>query len=284
MSMKRFFYLILFLSFFNVSFGQKSSLLWEISGKNFRNSSYIFGTIHAIPKQQFFIPDRVAECFRKCSKLVLEVKMDDPNIQSELSKVMIMKDSTIDQLLSEVDYKKADIFFKDSLGVSLRLMNKMKPLFISSLIVPKFAGKSFASFENSFMAMAKKQKIEIYGLESVQESIGQIDKISLSEQVKSVMDFVNDFEKSKREYKQLVECYLKQDVNLLYLLMIKDDSEFKLCGDALLKERNLLWLHRMINYAKESSSFIAVGCGHLGGPDGLLELLKKEGYSVKPIL
>jgi uncharacterized protein YbaP (TraB family) len=281
--MKRFYFLVLLLSFSYISFGQNSSLLWEISGKDLSQSSYLFGTMHAMPNAQFFIPKGVTESFQKCSKLILEVKMDDPAIQPSLLKAMIMKDSTIDQLLTAEEFKKADLFFKDSLGFSLHLMNKMKPLFLSSLTIPKLAGKSFSSFENTFMEMAKKYHIEIAGLESVDEAMAQVDKISLSDQAKMIMDFVNDFDKSKREFQELLHCYLEQDVNKLYQLMIKDDDEFKLFGNSLLKERNLLWLSRIENYVKEGCCFIAVGGGHLGGDDGLLKLLERDGYSVKPI-
>ncbi len=283
--MKRSFYFLflLLLLGFNISFGQNSSLLWEISGKDFMQPSFLFGTMHAIPKQQFFLPKGVVESFQKCSKLVLEVKMDDPKIQPELLEAMIMKDSTIDQLLTTEEFKKADLFFRDSLGVSLRLMNKMKPLFLSSLTIPKLVGKNFSSFEETFMTMAKQHKMEIVGLESVKESMAQIDKISLTAQSKIIMDVVNDFNKSRQEFQELLHCYLEQDVNKLYELMIQNDSEFKLFGNSLLKERNLLWLNRIETYSKGGGCFIAVGGGHLAGPDGLLELLTKAGYSVKPI-
>jgi uncharacterized protein YbaP (TraB family) len=34
---------------------------------------------------------------------------------------------------------------------------------------------------------------------------------------------------------------------------------------------------------KKASTFFAVGSGHLGGSQGVLELLRKQGYKVKAI-
>jgi uncharacterized protein YbaP (TraB family) len=34
---------------------------------------------------------------------------------------------------------------------------------------------------------------------------------------------------------------------------------------------------------KKSSTFFAVGAGHLGGSEGVLELMRKQGYQVKAL-
>jgi outer membrane biosynthesis protein TonB len=36
-------------------------------------------------------------------------------------------------------------------------------------------------------------------------------------------------------------------------------------------------------HAKEQSSFFAIGAGHLGGAQGVIELLKKKGFRVTPV-
>jgi uncharacterized protein YbaP (TraB family) len=51
----------------------------------------------------------------------------------------------------------------------------------------------------------------------------------------------------------------------------------------LIYDRNLRWVARIEKLIKEQSCFIAVGCGHLGGEKGILALMKKEGYTVKPL-
>ena len=67
--------------FFSLCFGQtepKSSLLWEITGKDLKQPSYLFGTIHIICKEDFFLPATVTEKFTKADKVFLEMDMDDP--------------------------------------------------------------------------------------------------------------------------------------------------------------------------------------------------------------
>ena len=48
-------------------------------------------------------------------------------------------------------------------------------------------------------------------------------------------------------------------------------------------DRNRKWLDQLPSIMEEKSSFIAVGCLHLPGDDGLIEGLRKQGYSVEAV-
>ena len=51
----------------------------------------------------------------------------------------------------------------------------------------------------------------------------------------------------------------------------------------LLTQRNKNWVKQLNVIMKSESVFVAVGAGHLVGKDGLINLLKKEGYILKPL-
>jgi uncharacterized protein YbaP (TraB family) len=53
--------------------------------------------------------------------------------------------------------------------------------------------------------------------------------------------------------------------------------------ELLLDRRNRNWIPVMESAMKKSSTFFAVGAGHLNGSQGVLELLRKQGYMVKGI-
>ena len=54
--------------------------------------------------------------------------------------------------------------------------------------------------------------------------------------------------------------------------------------DLLLNDRNKKWVKELNDIMKNESVFVAVGAGHLTGEYGLISLLKKEGYTVEPLL
>ena len=54
-------------------------------------------------------------------------------------------------------------------------------------------------------------------------------------------------------------------------------------NDALLKNRNTNWVKQLKTILPKNNIFMAVGAAHLFGKDGLIDLLRKEGYTVKGI-
>ena len=72
---------VLFLLFFQFSqtYAQQSQkgLLWEISGNGLSQPSYIFGTIHVICPDNFFVPKSTAVKFKIAQQVFLEIDMDD---------------------------------------------------------------------------------------------------------------------------------------------------------------------------------------------------------------
>jgi len=51
-----------------------------------------------------------------------------------------------------------------------------------------------------------------------------------------------------------------------------------------LNNRNKNWVKKLKTIMHERPVTIAVGAGHLPGKNGVIELLRKEGYTVKPVL
>ena len=54
--------------------------------------------------------------------------------------------------------------------------------------------------------------------------------------------------------------------------------------ETLLDNRNVNWLKIMPEMMQKESVFFAVGAAHLAGDLGVINLLKKAGYTVKPIM
>jgi uncharacterized protein YbaP (TraB family) len=52
----------------------------------------------------------------------------------------------------------------------------------------------------------------------------------------------------------------------------------------MLAERNHLWIPRLVKYLQDGSAVVNVGAAHLPGPHGLIELLRRRGFKVEPIL
>jgi hypothetical protein len=130
--------------------------------------------------------------------------------------------------------------------------------------------------------MAGEQKKELLGLERVEDQIGIFDAISDSLEIEAIMNMVNNFEAQKKEFNRMSELYVTQDLESLYQLMA-ESPEMMGSQELLLDRRNRNWIPVMEAAMGKEPSFFAVGAGHLAGDEGVIELLRKKGYTVKAI-
>ena len=78
---------------------------------------------------------------------------------------------------------------------------------------------------------------------------------------------------------------MAQDLNKMHAVMtdatIGGDSEEQM--DALIYSRNRNWVDKLKVMMPERACLVCVGAGHLPGDQGLLQLLRNEGYTVEPM-
>ena len=97
-----------------------------------------------------------------------------------------------------------------------------------------------------------------------------------------IIDFLDNEEQGKEDWKEMLKLYKTQDVEALGK-SLNDYPEYKRYEDELLTKRNKRWIPQIEKLAKEKSVFVAVGAAHLGGKNGVIKLLKAAGYKVKPV-
>jgi uncharacterized protein YbaP (TraB family) len=92
-------------------------------------------------------------------------------------------------------------------------------------------------------------------------------------------------DEAQKELTELIGAYKVQDLDLLMKLMreSKFDSDTKGYEDEILDKRNANWISIIEKAARDKSTFFAFGAAHLAGEKGVVSLLRKAGYTVKPL-
>jgi len=78
----------------------------------------------------------------------------------------------------------------------------------------------------------------------------------------------------------MLRMYREQDISAMQS-MIGEDEGLGQYEDFLLRRRNLNWIPVMSRMMSDKPTLFAVGAGHLGGPFGVVALLRKAGYRVE---
>lgn len=263
----------------------ESSLLWKIEGKNLMQPSYLYGTIHLICPSDFILTDTLKACLQKTDQLTLEIDMDDPGMMMAMMKSMSMREGKqLKDLLDAKDYDRLNAYFKDSVGMSIAPFERVKPFMLMSVLLSRVLTCQPQSYETSLMGLAKKQKSEVVGLETVEEQMAVFDSIPYADQAKMLVTLMDSLPQARQEFSKMVEVYKKQDLAGLYNMTLESDFEMENQQDILLTNRNKRWIPIIEKQVAEKPTFVAVGAAHLGGEEGVIALLRKEGFSVVPVL
>lgn len=137
------------------------------------------------------------------------------------------------------------------------------------------------SYEGRLAIMARKNNKQITGLETVDDQLAFMWSSVDNYERKRKNDFPELDIDQPLNY--LSKIYLSQDINLMLDLMSVPEMGLDNL-DTYLFDRNESWIEILKNKIKSGTKFIAVGAGHLPGDRGLIQLLIKAGYKLKPIL
>ena len=264
----------------------EKGLLWRISSEDLLNPSYLFGTIHMIPSAYFFLPDGTAEAFDTAQMLFLEVDMselEDPIKQMALMQQSFMKgDTTLKDLVTAEDYALIREHFAD-MGLPIFFLERIKPMFLSvfadgSINPNSLNDGSIKVYELEFADMADRYGIPVGGLETLEFQMGIMDAIPYKAQADLLVESIKMENVAGSQYDSLVQLYVSQDIAAMYSSF--DEDDLSAYDSLLLIDRNHNWIPLMEEQMKTRSCFFAVGAAHLGGPDGVIALLRKEGYRV----
>lgn len=274
----------LLLCLFTLTFlSSKAQLLYKIEGKNLEKPSFIYGTIHIMPEKDFIISESVKSALKSCNELAMEIDLNmDLKTQIEMIKLSMLPDGkTISDITTKENAERIRNFCIDSIKWKESKYNKtsrFKPFFLSSIITQELIGKS-KSYEIEFKKLAKKNKMSMSGLETIQFQMNLMSEISDEEQIRMLLLGLNT---DNSEFKKLLSAYLKKDINLLGSLM--NDAEFspEFYSNFIVK-RNQKWIPVIAELIQKKSAFIAVGAAHLPGEEGVLHLLKESGYTITPV-
>jgi len=263
---------------------KEKSLLWSISGNGLEKTSYILGTIHLICPDDYFWTEKMQEAFEASEKIAFELDMDDPALSARVQSGLVLKDGKkLKDFFTDEEYGKLSDFSQENLGMPLDLLQSYKPFALMSLISMKSASCMIPeSYEGNIMKIALEADKEILGLETADDQLAIFDAMNPDTVADQLMSVIENFDSLKSQYNQMLITYKEQDLEGLHQLVI-ESPDFKFDLNTLLYNRNRKWIGQIKELSNEHAMFYAVGAGHLSGDEGVLNLLREQGFTVEPV-
>ncbi|MCE2864485.1 MAG: TraB/GumN family protein [Cryomorphaceae bacterium] len=250
---------LLFLVLFGSNLGRTQlieldkELLWEVSNPKLGVKSYLFGTLHANDRELFELSDSVYVAFEQAKKIVLE--------------------TDIYSLFATMDTRKTlpETRIDDKGKPYTSMIQTSQTLYGSEDGMPQF-------LDAYFQILGLQLDKETIALEKLEDQYALSNEFKLSE--RRILDNqINAFTQEK-----LLELYLRGDLDALQRFMKSYLSVQDSLYNEVIVKRNQQMLDKLIGLLKTPESFFcAVGAGHLGGEEGLLQLLRGRGFKVRPV-
>ena len=277
--------------------GDTGSLLWKVSGNGLAKPSYLFGTHHLIPITFLDSVSGIHDAFENTEQAVGELDMG--NMSQMQMKIMgestMPAGITFDSFLSATDVTLLDSILTRLMGVGLGQLGTLKPALLSNLISVTLYQQYYPSLSSGksldqyFQEEALKRNRPVIGLESTEDQIHVLlNSQTLDRQAELLICMVKHPELLKEQMDKLQVAYHAQDIKAL-LELYEEEMPDDPCPSTeeeknlLNRDRNRKWLEKLPAIMAEKPSFIAVGCLHLPGKDGLIEGLRKLGYRVEAV-
>lgn len=275
-----------------LTFQSNAQLLWKISGNGLEKPSYLFGTHHVAP---IHICDSIAgfnEAFNSCKQLYGELELDDIQaVSKEIAKyTLLSQDSLLDKLYTPEEYKLIDEVVKKNMGVSADQLKMLKPVTISTQLSVIISMQAFNDFNptlplDAFLQKkAKEQGMSVKGFETSLFQAQILFGEPLPQQASALLKTIKHFDKMKPFIIEMCDVYMKQDLDSIFKLM--QDPELSFTPEEmnrLVNNRNHNWSQQLKDILPQQPTFIVVGGGHLPGSNGLIELLREQGFTVTPV-
>ncbi len=276
------------------SFAQQNktekTLLWKISGNGLEKPSYLFGTIHMLCKEDAFLSPKMQEAISTADKVYLEIDMNNLfEMVSVMSKMKMNNDTTLADLLTKEEYTKIKEYFENnSAPLPFSMLETYKPMLATSLLMESNLSscKQQVAMEQLVMDEAKKKGKKIHGLETMAYQMSIFDSIPYKLQAQELYKTITADKNNagvENEFQEMMNAYKEQDLEKLGKMISKTEDGMMQYQDLLLNNRNRNWVVKLKTIMPEKSVVVAVGAGHLPGELGVINLLRKEGYTVTPV-
>ncbi len=264
------------------------SPVWALHGAH--NTVYLAESIHLLRPDAATLPPAFDRAWNDSSVLVMELDLGHLD-QSQLSGWMLQhgryaNGGTLERAMGPERYAEVGAAAA-KLGQPPQTLDRLKPwvaaLVLTDLSYMKQGFDPDSGVERQLLAR-RDHVHQTAGLETLDQELGQLDRLSAADQAKFLEQTVTDLEDGDQQTDDMVRAWRRGDTVTLAKLLSEDYTEFPTLYDALVTERNQRWLPQIQQFLAGGRNYlVVVGALHVVGRGGLLELVRKAGIKVEPV-
>lgn len=252
---------------------------------------HLFGTVHLLRPELEWRSPAFEEAFAASDTLVVEIDMTSEEAQAALLRDFVQRGmyqdgETLRAALGPSEEAVVEAAF-ESIGVPLNAMNTFEPWLaavnLSNMKLQADGYDPASGVESVLQEEARRDGKAMGYLEEISDQADAFDGMSVPTQIDFLYETAILLDEGPRMLDQLVAEWADGDVAGIGVMVASPEGVgySREAYDALLVNRNARWVPQIEAMLEEPGTvFIAVGAGHLAGPDSVIEMLRMQGYNV----
>ena len=262
-----------------------ASPVWAIRGAH--NTVYLAGSIHMLRATDAALPAGFGHAYQASTRVVMEIDLgalDAQEIAQTLLTHGVLPDNTsLRQVVGEARYQRVSAA-ATSLGLPAEAIDRAAPWLVGlELTELEYAHLGFdpeQGVEQQLVRRALEDHKPTSGLESLSDELAVFEALSQAQQARFLDTVLDDLADSDDDTRAVLEAWRHGDAARLADLLGREYRTFPALHQALVTDRNRLWLPKIERLlAGHEDCLVVVGALHLVGAGGLLEALRKDGYT-----
>lgn len=264
---------------------QDEAIYWSIMDGD-RQAGYLLGTIHSEDPRVLDFPESFLQQLESNQVFAMELVPDLPTLK-KLNEYMHYPDGTsLESRVGKKRFVQVRKLLMSHYRVPADWLETMKVwAVVMTLSVPPPETGLFMDFSLSLRASGS--GLRVVGLETLEQQLAFLEDMPAGQQLQLLDQALEDYGRVVELHDQMVDGYLAGDLQVL-----KKEAEEQMDQLTLeaknyfieqgINARNRRMLNSLLPLLAESRVFVAVGALHLPGEEGLVSLLRENGYVLKP--
>jgi uncharacterized protein len=258
--------------------------LWVVRDED--TTIYLFGTIHVLKPGLSWFDEAVRSAFDASDEVVLEMVMPDPRaMQGLIQRLGITTGGPA--LPDKLTPPRREAYLKalSALGLPANVFDRTKPWFASTnlSLMPliKLGYDPAQGSEAQITEAAKAAKKQLVGLETAEQQLGYFESLSDGAQIALLNSTVEELPRIEPLIENMVGAWAAGEPDKLAAIMNEGLTDTPEVAKVLLTDRNQRWADWIdARMDKPGTVFLAVGAGHLAGPDSVIAGLERHKLKV----
>ena len=262
--------------------------MWTLSDSD--TKIYLFGTFHLLPEGYGWRTPRIDKAITESAELVTEIgDIGDP-AASAGTMMSLGVSPGLPPLMERVPEDKRDelrAMIEES-GIPAMVLDRLETwaaaVALLGVTFKRLELSADAGVETGLTAGFKTAGKPISGLETVAQQFGFFDELPEDSQRAFLTAMLDDPAELKLQFEKMMKAWSSGDVDGIAATFNDDVNFSPILRERLLERRNAAWadwLEKRLE--KPGTVMVAVGAGHLAGPESVQAKLAAKGLKTKRI-